>query len=101
MRDENGKFAKGSSGNPAGRPKRADEQFLVDIWEKSGQEQFGAAIANGERWALKTLVDKLYPNQKPAAPVAETTLPTPLLSNVRDLSLLTNEELEQMIQAGS
>jgi hypothetical protein len=66
MRDEKGQFAKGSTGNPLGRPKRADEQYLIDIWTKHGQSAFSTAIQKGERWALKTLVDKLYPNCKPA-----------------------------------
>jgi len=60
MRDNKGQFKKGYSGNPAGRPKRADEQFLVDLWVDEGQEKFSNAIQNGERWALKLLVDKLY-----------------------------------------
>jgi hypothetical protein len=66
MRNENGQFIKGTTGNPLGRPKKADEQFLVDLWSEHGQTAFSNAVQNGERWALKTLVDKLYPNCKPA-----------------------------------
>ena len=65
MRRNNGQYAKGTTGNPLGRPKRADEQFLIDLWETHGQKQFSNAIEKGEQWALKVLVDKLYPNQKP------------------------------------
>lgn len=65
MRNENGQFVKGFTGNPLGRPKRADEQFLVDLWDSHGQTQFSNSIEKGEKWALKVLVDKLYPNQKP------------------------------------
>ena len=64
MRNHNGQFIKGSTGNPLGRPKRADEQFLIDLWEAHGQKQFSSAIEQGERWALKVLMDKLYPNLK-------------------------------------
>ena len=64
MRKNNGQFAKGSTGNPNGRPKRADEQFLIDLWEAHGQKEFSDAIEKGERWALKVLMDKLYPNLK-------------------------------------
>lgn len=74
MRNGKGQFQKGHSGNPAGRPKRADEQFLVDLWVDAGQEQFSIAVKNGERWALKLLVDKLY-----AAPrIGETDHSSPI-----------------------
>lgn len=65
MRKNNGQFAKGSTGNPNGRPKRADEQFLIDLWAEHGQTAFSKAIKDNERWALKVLIDKLYPNIKP------------------------------------
>ena len=74
MRRNNGQFAKGSTGNPLGRPKRADEQFLLDLWESHGQKQFSEAIESGERWALKALLDKLYPSLK--AVEAEVTKDT-------------------------
>lgn len=77
MRRNNGQFAKGSTGNPLGRPKRADEQFLIDLWEAHGQKQFSDAIEKGERWALKVLMDKLYPNLKDVA--ARITPDTPPL----------------------
>ncbi len=82
MRRQNGQFAKGHTGNPNGRPKRADEQFLVDLWDQHGQKQFSDAIRNGERWALKTLIDKLYPNQKPIEYQTPVSLPQPILSGV-------------------
>jgi hypothetical protein len=67
MRNEKGQFQKGMTGNPAGRPKRADEQFLLDLWDEHGKKQFSCAIKNNERWALKVLLDKLYFNKKPDA----------------------------------
>ncbi len=65
MRNENGQFIKGHTGNPLGRPKRADEQVLLDIWDQHGRAQFVASVERGEPWALKTLMDKLYANRKP------------------------------------
>ena len=83
MRDSSGRFQKGHSGNSNGRPKRAEEQFLIDIWEEHGQKQFLDAVKNGERWALKSLVDKLYPNKKPIEQrSAEQSLPQPILANL-------------------
>ena len=64
MRDEKGQFIKGHTGNPLGRPKRADEQVLLDIWDSVGRSQFAACVERGEPWALKTLMDKLFPNRK-------------------------------------
>lgn len=64
MRDENGQFIKGYTGNPLGRPKRANEEFLVDLWTEHGQSAFSEAVKGGKRWAIKLLVDKLYPNKK-------------------------------------
>jgi hypothetical protein len=64
MRDENGQFIKGYTGNPLGRPKRADEEFLVDLWTKHGQQVFAEAVRGEKRWAIKLLVDKLYANKK-------------------------------------
>ncbi len=64
MRDEKGQFIKGSTGNPLGRPKRAEEQFLVDLWTEHGQKAFATAVEGGEQWALKVLVDKLYANKR-------------------------------------
>lgn len=64
MRNQNGQFIKGHTGNPLGRPKRADEQVLLDIWDQHGRAQFVASVERGEPWALKTLMDKLYPNMK-------------------------------------
>lgn len=64
MRDQNGRFLKGTSGNVKGRPKRADEQVLIDLWESEGQTQLSKAVKNGERWAIKLLVDKIFANKK-------------------------------------
>lgn len=80
MRNTNGQFTKGTSGNPLGRPKRADEQFLINLWDEFGKQQFTNAIKNGERWALKALLDKLYPNQKPIDDFAEGLKPVPIIS---------------------
>tara|TARA_B100000508_G_C11455606_1_gene276568 strand:- start:149 stop:433 length:285 start_codon:yes stop_codon:yes gene_type:complete len=76
-RNSNGQFKKGVSGNPNGRPKRADEQFLLDLWEEEGKKQFSEAVRQGDRWALKVLVDKLYPSPKrsnPTIPVEHTPI---------------------------
>ena len=64
MRNSKGQFTKGHTGNPNGRPKRADEQELLQIWNQCGREKFTKAIEEGKEWALKLLVDKLYPARK-------------------------------------
>ncbi len=73
MRNENGQFIKGHTGNPLGRPKRADEQILVDLWDSTGRAQFADAIERGEPWALKSLMDKLYANRKSISSETEAT----------------------------
>lgn len=80
MRDENGQFIKGYTGNPLGRPKRADEEFLVDLWSEHGQQVFSEAVRGGKRWAIKLLVDKLYANKKAVeAEISVRELPIPIL----------------------
>jgi hypothetical protein len=79
MRDEKGQFIKGHTGNPLGRPKRADEQMLLDIWDQHGRTQFMACVERGEPWALRTLMDKLFANRKPTE---EDTKTRPVLFNV-------------------
>ena len=64
MRNDKGQFIKGVTGNPLGRPKRAEEAFLVDLWTEHGQAAFTSAIKNGEQWALKVLMDKLFANKR-------------------------------------
>ena len=64
MRNSKGQFVKGATGNPMGRPKRADEQFLIDLWEEHGQKAFSNAVEKKEQWALKLLMDKLYSNKR-------------------------------------
>lgn len=81
MRDENGQFIKGYTGNPLGRPKRADEEFLVDLWTEHGQQVFADAVRGGKRWAIKLLVDKLYANKKEVtAGISIEQQPIPILS---------------------
>ncbi len=41
MRNKRGQFAKGYTGNASGRPKKADEQYLVDLWTEHGQKSAG------------------------------------------------------------
>lgn len=83
MRNKNGQFIKGSTGNPNGRPKRADEQFLVDLWSKHGQKQFAKSVKAGEQWALKLLADKLYANKRESSfDVTFRPEPRPLLANL-------------------
>ena len=82
MRNEKGQFIKGTTGNPLGRPKRADEQFLVDLWSEHGQTDFSSAVQNNERWALKALIDKLYPNQKAIESITERDILQPLLVQI-------------------
>jgi hypothetical protein len=64
MRSKNGQFSKGFTGNPNGRPKRAEESFLIDLWESDGQRVFSDEVKSGKQWAIKMLIDKLYPNKK-------------------------------------
>ena len=64
MRNGKGQFIKGSTGNPLGRPKRAEEAFLVDLWTEHGQVAFASAVKGGEQWALKVLMDKLFANKR-------------------------------------
>ena len=91
MRRNNGQFAKGESGNPAGRPKRADEQFLVDLWNSTGRIKFAQAVGDGEQWALKKLVDKVYPNMKAEAYLVESSNPEPILSRITEIRVVKPE----------
>jgi len=84
MRNKKGQFIKGATGNPLGRPKRAEEQFLVDLWSEHGQRAFSSAVQAGEQWALKVLVDKLYANKRESQlDVTVRQDPKPLLDNLR------------------
>lgn len=103
MRDEKGQFIKGHTGNPLGRPKRADEQTLLDIWDQHGRTQFMTCVERGEPWALRTLIDKLYPNRKPTGEEAGAHS-RPILLNVDpvfiekyDLRQASEEELIEII----
>ena len=91
MRNEKGQFVKGASGNPAGRPKRADEQFLVDIWNEDGQRQFSNAVKRGEQWAVSKLVDKLFASPK----MAEIDLKADMPQIVFDPTFLEADEARQ------
>jgi len=63
MRNNKGQFKKGNSGGP-GRPKRADEQILIDLWDNAGKKQFEKAVKAGKEWALKKLLDKLFGDKR-------------------------------------
>ena len=83
MRDEKGQFIKGYTGNPLGRPKRAEEQFLVDLWTTRGQKAFATAVEAGEPWALKVLMDKLFANKRESVfDVVVRQEARPLLANL-------------------
>lgn len=84
MRNDKGQFVKGVTGNPLGRPKRAEEAFLVDLWTEYGQAAFTSAIKDGEQWALKVLMDKLFANKRESMlDVVVRQEPRPLLYALR------------------
>lgn len=84
MRNDKGQFIKGATGNPLGRPKRAEEAFLVDLWSEHGQAAFTEAIKGGEQWALKVLMDKLFANKRESMlDVVVRPAPLPLLYAMR------------------
>ena len=84
MRNDKGQFVKGVTGNPLGRPKRAEEAFLVDLWTEHGQIAFTSAVKGGEQWALKVLMDKLFANKRESMlDVVVRTEPKPLLYALR------------------
>lgn len=85
MRNQKGQFIKGTTGNPLGRPKRAEEAFLVDLWTEHGQAAFASAIKGGEQWALKVLMDKLFANKRESMlDVVVRQEPRPLLYAMRE-----------------
>ena len=56
-RDKQGRFVKGHSGNPGGRPRRAQEEEIKAALEKAVPEstvlaQLAAAIQRRESWAI-------------------------------------------------
>lgn len=87
MRSKKGQFIKGHSGNLQGRPKRADENILIDLWESEGQKVFSDAVKDGKQWAIKLLVDKLYSNKRDEYDDKNSdlnyNLPIPILSLIR------------------
>ncbi len=95
MRKYNGQFSKGTTGNPLGRPKRAEEQFLLDLWEEHGQGQFSDAIKKSEQWALKILIDKLYPNKKDVD--TRINVENPKLIITFDAAFKTEDEKERLL----
>ena len=73
-RDHSGRFNPGASGNPAGRPpgikdKRVSirEQMLGPILPEA-IEKLHAAVKEGERWAIETVVAYSMPKLKPVDP---------------------------------
>jgi hypothetical protein len=71
-RDARGRFQKGASGNPAGRPRSADElrRLLEGDAKKVAKKVLDAAAA-GDMQACRLVLERLVPAIKPAAePVA-------------------------------
>lgn len=94
MRNEKGQFLKGMTGNPLGRPKRAEEAFLVDLWTEHGQRTFTEAVKGGEQWALKVLMDKLFANKKESMlDVVVRQEPRPLLYALQETDDTRKEEV--------
>ncbi|MFT7591754.1 MAG: hypothetical protein ACI9UJ_001683 [bacterium] len=90
MRNENGQFIKETTGNPLGRPKKADEQYLVDLWTEHGQQVFSEAVIDKQQWAVKLLMDKLYANKKESGAEIDLTGSTQTIINV--VSYASTEE---------
>ena len=71
MRNPNGRFAPGTSGNPAGRSvgsknklSKLREKYLLPIFPEA-IEKLHAAVKEGERWAIELVVTYSMPKPKP------------------------------------
>ena len=67
MRDEKGRFIPGSSGNPDGRPRKADElrRLLAEGADEAAQAVLEAA-KGGDMHACRLVLERLVPAVRPA-----------------------------------
>ncbi|UYG01768.1 DUF5681 domain-containing protein [Halomonas sp. LR3S48] len=88
MRDAQGRFTKGQSGNPHGRPKKADE--LRSLLEGDAQEvakKVLEAAKTGDMQACRLVLERLVPAVKPAQQPVEFDLDVdaPLADQARQI----------------
>ena len=74
IRDTQGRFTPGASGNPSGRPpgitdKRvAVKKQLLEPLLPEAIERLSEAVSEGERWAVELVVTYSLPKPKPVDP---------------------------------